>query len=284
MRRHILWMAWMVGIWGGLPGFVPAAAARPETWLKAADALLAEAEMIDGRNLRRAVQERAADLYRLAGHELPGKTGADALLKAGKLYVELGGEALLAKALECATLVSLVPEARSLVPDALMLNVEIYRQQREWGRAVRAAIACADDHPRHPCAPQALLEAGRIFENSIRNPTEAERQYTRIIERHAASPAAADALFARAGLRAKAQRNEEALADYLALVAAHPTHDLADQALFEAITLAETRLKDFSQAYELAVRLRTEYPHSALRRRAEQVESRTLRYVRDAQR
>jgi hypothetical protein len=157
------------------------AAPPPEVWLQTADALRAEAGLLNGARLRKAVQERAADLYRQYAAAQTGPAGAQALLQAGQLYLELGGDDMLARALECAMLLENRPDASSLVPDALMLKVRLFRQQKEWGRAVRSALTCAEQHPKADCAPLALFEAAQIFETAIRNPSEAEIHYGRIL-------------------------------------------------------------------------------------------------------
>ena len=258
------------------------AAPNPDIWLKTADAMLAEAELIDNRNLRNAVTERAAELYRMYAYEESGPKGAEALVKAGKLYVELGGVELIARALECATMAAYRPDAARTAPDSLLLKARIYRQQREWGRAVRAALNCAERFPRNDNAPLALFEAAQVFESNIRNTAEADKQYTRIISSYPASPVADQALLARAALRAADNKTEEAIADYLMIVDKYPKSEIADQALFQAINIYDRRLRDFVKAHELAVRFRELFPHSGLLARVERVESRTLRYVRDA--
>lgn len=257
-------------------------APNPEIWLKTADAMMAEAQLIDNRNLRNAVTERAAELYLMYAYEETGAKGADALIKAGTLYVELGGVELIARALECATMVAHRPDAQRSAPDALLLKARIYRQQREWGRAVRSALNCAERFPRNDNAPLAIFEAAQIFENNIRNTVEAEKQYTRIISLYPASPVADQALFARAALYAADNKTEEAIADYLMVVNKYPKSEMADQALHEAINIYDRRLRDFAKAHELAVLFRQTFPHSGLLSRVERIESRTLRYARDA--
>lgn len=174
------------------------------------------------------------------------------------------------------------PDAQRTAPDALLLKARIYRQQREWGRAVRTALNCAERFPRNQNAPLAIFEAAQIFESNIRNTAEAEKHYTRIISGYPASPVADQSFFARAALRASDNRNEEAIADYLLIVEKYPDSTLADQALHEAINIYDRRLRDFVKAHELSVRFRETFPHSALLSRVERIESRTLRYVRDA--
>ena len=268
------------------PAFAAKPPPAPDTprLRQTADALLAEADVIDRAPLRQAVRERAADLLRQIGMADPGPGGAQALLQAGELYLGLGGDAALAEALECATLVELHPANARLAPDAALLKVRLFRQQKEWGRAVRHALDCAQRHPQHTNAPAALFAAARIFEEHIRNPAEAEQYYGAILANYPGSPQAPEALAARAGMRAKARQYPEAVADYLAVVDSYPDSPGADQALYEAIVLCDSRLRDFPRAHELAVRFRTLFPHSALLKKAETVETRTLKYVRDAAR
>lgn len=262
-----------------------ASAAPPaESLLKTAEALRAEAEQLAGARLRQAVQERAAALYRHYADTQSGPAGARALLQAGQLYLDQGGDDNLARALECAILLEHRPDGAPFLPEALLMKSNLFRRQKEWGRAVRTALDCADRFPRHECAPRALFEAAQLFETSIRNPSEAETQYGRILAEYPHSPMAPEALMARAGLRTQARQYPEAIADCLAVADDYPDCERADQALFDAITLYDSRLRDFPKAYELCVRFRTQFPHSSRLKRVEQIETRTLKYVSDSQR
>ena len=263
---------------------LPAAPPPPDVSLKSAEALRSEGELLNNRTLRKAVLERAAHLYRQYADAHAGPGGAKALLQAAQIYLELGGDDLLARALECVTLLEVRPDGAPLLPEALMLKARLFRQQKEWGRAVRTAITCADQHPQNDCAPLALFEAAQIFETAIRNPAEAEAHYGRILSEYPTSSVGPDALMARAGLRTQARQFPEAIADCLSLVETYPASERADQALFDAITLYDSRLRDFPKAYELCVRFRKQFPHSALLKKVESIETRTLKYVSDSQR
>ena len=271
----------LLGLWVCLTPLLVGAAPSLEIMMKTADALITESELMESRNLRKAVQERAAELYAQVAREGAGPNGAAALLKAGNLYTDLGGDTFLARALECATLATFRPDSPRLAPDALMLKVRIYRLQKEWGRAVRSGLACAETYPKSEAAPRALFEAAQVFETAIRNPSEAERCYSQVVSTYPASPVADDSLMARAGLRAKARQYQQAIADYLAVADSYPAGDLADQALYEAIDLYEGELKDYVKAYELSVRFRKQFPHSALLKKVEKIESKTLKYAKD---
>jgi tetratricopeptide (TPR) repeat protein len=250
--------------------------------LQTADTLLEEAEMIDGRNLRKAVTGQAAALYVNYANAAGGTKGAEALLKAAQLYIEMGDVDAMANALACTTAVVVRPDAISLAPDALLLQAQIFREQREWGRAVRAAMNCAERFPRSEQAPTALFTAAEIMEKNIRNTREADTLYARIVESYSGSTITDQALFARASLRSGEGQHEAAIADYLAVTKSYPESALADQAMHDAIMVYDRKLKDFVKAYELAVLFRETFPDSSFLRRVSKVESKNLRYVKDA--
>ncbi len=73
-----------------------------------------------------------------------------------------------------------------------------------------------------------------------------------------------DSLYHVGGIQVRLHRDEEAVVTYERLVARHPEHDLADDALWQAAKAAE-RASDLKRARDLFQRLVDDYPHSPLR-------------------
>jgi len=263
---------------------MPAAflSADQDDLLKVAEELDTEAEVIDDDDFQSALRSRAAELYREYAAQVGSEKAATALLKACDQYIKINNDEALSHALVCTMLVMERFGSSKVAPDSLALRGEIYAQKKQWGRAVKSWIACADTYPQSGTAPQALFRAGQVFQKYIRNPGEAERQYARVIATYTTSDVTDDCLFNRAGVVANCEKYEEAIADYLNLAKQFPASELADKAMYEAAVLCDEELKDYKRAYDLAVEFRQAYPHSALLKKMERIEAKTLKYVKDS--
>jgi len=245
-----------------------------------AGAISAESENISDKGFRKALQIRCAELYRLHASSASGEKAAASLLNASRLFLKADDDAARAESFVCATMLVQNHGASSYAPEGMLIIGEIYAGIREYGKAVKTWIECADKYPKaSEIASESLLRAGDLFRKSIKNKVEAEKQYSRLISTYPASKNASLALMNRAEINDEEKRYDMAVTDYLTIARKMTTDEIADTAMYEAIEITEDNIKDFKKAYELTVEFKQKFPNSAHLKKVERMESRLVKYA-----
>ncbi|NQT88239.1 tetratricopeptide repeat protein [bacterium] len=250
-----------------------------EHYYKAAERALAEAEMVEGKDLARELKIRAGDAFLRSAELGSGQLSEEALVRAAESYVAADDRESHGKALMATLMVAENFPKGTKAPAALLLQGDIFAAEKEWGRSIRSWMAIPAAHASSSEAPQALYRAGGVFSDRIKNMQEARAAYSQCVEKYPQSDIADDSLLARARLSEKEDDYESAIADYLNLADTYTAGELADRALYDAISLYERKLKDYPKVYELSVRFREQFPHSEFLDKVQKLEDKTLRYV-----
>jgi len=247
---------------------------------KTADYLSEEIEYINDKDFQKILRFKTAEIYQLYAHNNDGEKAAEALIKAGRLYLKGSDDESLAGGFVCLATLLKNFESSAFVPEGMLLIGEIYARKKEYGRAVKTWIECAEKYPKtSEIAAQALLKAGETFKKSIKNKTEAEKQYSRIITNYFSSKVTAQALMNRAEIYAENDKYDLAVNDYLRIAREISGSETADTAMYEAIDIMENKIKDYKKAYELVMEFKQKFPNSAHLKKIERAEARLVKYA-----
>ena len=248
--------------------------------LQISDYIANEAENITSKDFKKMLQIKSAELYRLYANNNDSEKAALALLNASKLLLRTSDDNAIADAFVCATIVLKKYEKTSFAPQAMLLLGEIYLKMKEYGRAIKTWIECADKYPSaSEVASQSLLNAGDTFKKSIKNKPEAVKQYSRIIEIYPSSPVCAKAYMNRAEIYADDKKFDLSVQDYLSISRKMPTNELADAAMYSAIDITKNEIKDYKTTYEMVVEFKQKFPNSSYLKKVEKIEAQVVKYA-----
>jgi TolA-binding protein len=281
MTRYVPAVVLMMILLPGVAGrFARAEPLKADACLRVAAQLKAEADLTQNEPFKKRLLNQAAQMYRQCAELATGSAAEQALLSAAEAHLAIGDEEALAAALAATFVLTEAYPQSKLAPAALLVRGKVFDARRDYGRALKYWDEVAGKHGASPVAAEALYVSGQVYQERIRNRDEAIRMYSSVIEKYGRSDWADDALMARAGQQERADKYEEAIADCLKLADAFPQSALADQAMFQAVTLCESRLKDPGRAHELVLRFKSKFPHSAYLKKVEAIEARTVKYAR----